>query len=175
MHETNVQRQSLPARPLAARVYRLSAPAALKAGLVAATIALALLQVFAIAIYDESPWRLARMMAALVRGPAVLEPDDEFDAALVAIGTLLHFALALLYALALACLVADAPRRHATLIGLAFGAALYFANLYGFTALFPWLKSLRTIDTLMVHMIFGVTVADGYWAFHRTRRARMRA
>jgi hypothetical protein len=166
MFEINAQRRSLLARPLAPRAHRPSAPAALKAGLVAAAIALILLQVFAIAIYDESPWRLARMMAALVRGPGALEPDDEFDALLVAIGTLLHFALALLYAFALARLVADAPRRHATLIGLAFGAALYFVNLYGFTALFPWFTPLRTIDTLMVHMLFGVTVAEGYWAFH---------
>ncbi len=168
MLETNVRQRSLAAQPRPALRHRLSASAALKAGLIAAAIALALLQVFAVTVYDESPWRLARMMAALARGPGALEPADEFDAALVAIGTLLHFGLGLLYALALAGLVADSPRRYATPIGLAFGAALYCANFYGFAALFPWFTPNRTIDTLVVHMLFGVAVAQGYWAFDRS-------
>jgi hypothetical protein len=165
MLEAEVQQRTLAARPHAVRGEHPDALAALKAGLIAAAVALALLQVFAIAIYDESPWKLMRMMAALVRGPGALEPDDEFDAVLIAVGMLLHFALSLLYALALACLVSEAPRRHVALIGLACGTALYYANFYGFTALFPWFAPHRTIDTLMVHMLFGVIAAEGYRAF----------
>jgi len=174
MLEANIERRSLAAPPRVVRAERPDATAALEAGLAGAVIALALLQFFAVAIYDESPWRLMRMMAAVVRGPGALEPDDEFDAVVVASGALLHFALSLLYASALACLVSDAPRRHVALIGLAFGAALYFANFYGFTALFPWFTPHRTIDTLGVHMLFGVIVAEGYRAIDH-RRARMRA
>jgi hypothetical protein len=168
MPEAHVERRSPAA--YVARTHGPSAPAALKAGFIAGTVALILLQLFAIAIYDESPWQLARMTAALVRGPGALEPNDEYDAALVAIGTLLHFSLALLYALALACVVAEAAPQHALLIGLAFGAALYFVNFYGFTALFPWFAPHRTIDTLLVHMVFGAIIATGYWVFDRTAR-----
>jgi hypothetical protein len=148
---------------------RLRPAAALKAGAVAGAIALLLLQFFAIVVYDESPWKLFRMIAALARGPGVLEPDDEFDAAIVAIGLTLHFALALLYALPLAGLVVDAPRRHAYAVGLAFGIALYFANFYGFTALFPWFAPHRTLDTLLVHALFGLSAAKLYWLFRRNR------
>jgi hypothetical protein len=45
---------------------------------------------------------------------------------------------------------------------------LYFTNFYGFTALFPWFAPLRTFDTLVVHALFGVAIAKGYWFFrHR--------
>ena len=174
MLEAKLERRSLAAPPRAVRAQRTDALAALEAGLAGAVVAVALLQFFAVSIYDESPWRLMRMMAAVVRGPGALEPDDEFDAVVVATGTLVHFALSLLYALALACLISEAPRRHVALIGLAFGTALYFANFHGFAALFPWFAPLRTLDTLVAHMLFGVIVAEGYRAIDH-RRARMRA
>jgi len=170
MLEAHVQQRTQATHALRLPGRGPSASAALKAGVLAATIALLLLQALAITIYDESPWQLARMAAALVRGPGVLEPADEFDAGLVAVGALLHFALALLYALALACVVAATPPRNAALVGLALGAALYFVNFYGFSALFPWFTPLRTVDTLIVHMLFGAIVATGYWAFHRPVR-----
>jgi hypothetical protein len=169
MLEVNVQRRPLGGRPRFHSLphRRTDAFAALSAGLLAGAVALTLMQVFAVAVYDESFWRLFRMVAALVRGPAVLEPDDEFDAAIVAIGATLYLALSLLYALALCRLVADTPRRYAIVMGLAFGLALYYANFYGFTLIFPWFAPHRTVDTLIVHAIFGVIAARSYWTFHR--------
>jgi hypothetical protein len=169
MIEANIH----PQRTLGARARRLSRRrvqplAALKAGLLASVAALFLLTFFGVVVYDESPWRLMRMIAAMVRGPAALEPDDEFDAALAAIAMLLFFALAALYSLALSALVSDSPRRYGALIGIAFGVALYHANFFGFTAIFPWFASLRTIDTLVVHAVFGLLIAKSYWFFrHR--------
>jgi hypothetical protein len=148
---------------------RPQAAAALKAGLLAAIFAFVVLQFIAVVIYDEGAWKLVRMVAALVRGPGVLDADDEFDAPVAAIGITLFLAIALLYALALSVLVADAPRRHAGAIGLAFGIALYFVNFHGFTALFPWFAPLRTVDTMVVHALYGVAIAKGYWLFKRRR------
>jgi hypothetical protein len=141
--------------------------AALKAGLLAGAFAFVVLQFIGVVIYDESPWKLLRMIAALARGPGVLEPDDEFDAPVALVGITLFFAISLLYSLAFCMLVADAPRRHAIAMGLAFGIALYFANYHGFTAIFPWFAPLRTFDTLVVHALFGVAIAKGYWFFRR--------
>src|SRR5207244_1932016 len=140
------QRTLAAAEPRGLPRRRIDAFAALVAGAIAGAVALVLLQLTAITVYDEPFWRLPRMVAAMVRGTAALEPDDEFDAALVAIGMLLFVALSLLYALALACLVADTPRRYATVMGIAFGVALYYANFYGFTAIFPWFAPHRTLD-----------------------------
>jgi hypothetical protein len=118
-------------------------------------------------VYDESPWKLFRMIAAMVRGPGALEPDDEFDGALVAIAVMLFMALALLYSLAFSAIMSDSPRRYSALIGVAFGVALYHVNFYGFTAIFPWFASLRTVDTLIVHAFFGLLIAKACWLFRR--------
>jgi len=168
MLEVNVAPRTVAAR--AARPARRalgfpSASAAIAAGLVAGAVALLLLEFLAISIYDESPWKLFRMMAAMVRGRDALDPSDEFDAGLVAIGLALHFALALLYSLALACLIAELPQVYAGLAGALLGIALFYANFYGFAALFPWFISHRTVDTLVVHAVFGGLVARGYWQF----------
>ncbi len=146
---------------------RLQPVPAIKAGLAAGAIAFLLLQLAAIVIYDESPWRLVRAFAAMVRGPAVLVPDDEFDAAVALVGLTLFFAISTLYSLALSGLVSEAPRRWAPALGAAFGAALYFANFHGFTALFPWFAPYRTLDTLAAHVIFGIAAARGYSLFRR--------
>ena len=161
VHRTIAARRARPALRLP------SASAAILAGTMAGIVALALTEFIALTIYDESPWQIFRMMAALVRGPAALEPADEFDAAIVAIGLALHFGFALLYSLAAACLIAELPRAYATLLGALFGIALYYANFYGFATLFPWFTSHRTVDTLVVHAVFGALVASGYWQFLR--------
>jgi hypothetical protein len=170
MVEANMQQRTLSRRTHALPRRRVSPGAAIKAGLLAGVVALGLLQFFGVVVYDESPWKLFRMIAALVRGPAALEPDDEFDAGLVLIATVLSFSLAVLYSLALAALLSDAPRRYSAVMGAAFGVALYHANFYGFTALFPWFASLRTIDTLVVHAFFGLVAAKTYWLFRAAAR-----
>ena len=146
---------------------RPSAAAALQAALFAATISLVLLLFIGIVAYDESPWKFLRMVAAMVKGAAALEPDDEFDFAIVALGLGLYYALAMLYGLAAAPLLGDCPRHYANILGVAFGFALYSANFHGFTILFPWFAEFRTIDTLFAHLVFGFLLARAYCAFRR--------
>ena len=145
------------------------AGAALLAGIVAGTAAIALMQWMSVVAYEESPWKLPRMMAALVQGPAVITSDDVF-AAPAAIGFGVHYVLSLLYALALAGVLAGLRREHAPFVGLAFGAALYAVNLHAFTAMFPWFEELRTPDTLVAHAVFGVVAACAYCEFSRPAR-----
>jgi hypothetical protein len=167
MIEANIQQRTLGARARRLSRRHVQPLAALKAGLLAGAIALFLLQFFGVVVYDESPWKLLRAIAAMVRGPGALEPDDEFDGALAAIALLLFFALAVLYSLALCALVSDAPRRFSALAGIAFGVTLYLANFFGFTAIFPWFASYRTIDTLLAHAIFGLLIVKSYRLFRR--------
>ena len=131
-----------------------------EAGLVAGAIALAAMIAISVAAYDESPWKLLRMMAAIVAGPAVLAPADEFDAGIVLAGLGVHFALAVLYMAALRSVLRDVPREAAPLAGMAFGIALYVANLHGFTALFGWFEEMRTPDTFVAHALFGLLAAS---------------
>jgi hypothetical protein len=59
-------------------------------------------------------------------------------------------------------LVKDMPEAAAPWVGIAFGVALYFGNLYGFSRIFPWLAELRTLDTLAAHVLFGIVAATLY-------------
>ena len=164
------QQLSIPFRTLgaAARTFaraRPSAASALQAALFAGTVLLLVLEIIAVVAYDESPWKLLRMIAAMARGPQALEPDDEFDFAVVATGLTLFYSISMLYGLAAACVLTDSPRRHATILGIAFGFALYSANFHGFTALFPWFAAYRTIDTLVALALYGVLLARACCAF----------
>jgi hypothetical protein len=165
MHELSIPTKSAAAATRR-RSWVLPSPrAALQASLFAGTVLLLMMQFIGTIAYDESPWKLLRMVAALARGPGALDPDDEFDFAIVATGLALFYALSMLYGLALACILTDSPRRHASLIGIAFGIALYGANFHGFTAMFPWFAAYRTVDTVVAHAFFGLLLARGYCAF----------
>jgi hypothetical protein len=131
-------------------------------GMVAGTLVLIAMLVLSTSVYDESAWKLPRMIAAVLAGPGALEPDDEFSFTLVALGIVVHFCLALLYSFVLATLVKDLPEAAAPWVGMSFGVALYFANLYGFTQLFPWFTQLRTLDTLAAHVLFAIIAATAY-------------
>ncbi len=139
------------------------------AGLFAGMLSLILLLSLSTVVYDESPWKVLRMIAAVALGPGVLEPDDEFSFAIIAVAVVVHFALAMIYAFATAMLAKDLPAPAAPWIGLAFGVALYFANLYGFARVFPWFAPLRTFDTLLAHALFGIAAATIYRQFAHDR------
>ena len=165
MHELSIPTKSAAAA-IRRRSWALPSPrAALQASLFAGTVLLLAMQFIGAVAYDESPWKLLRMVAALARGPGVLDPDDEFDFAVVATGLALFYALSMLYGLALACILTESPRRHASVLGIAFGIALYGANFHVFTAMFPWFAAYRTIDTVVAHALFGLLLARGYCAF----------
>ena len=135
---------------------RVDVGAAVGASLAAASVFLTLLVAFSVGLYDEPVWKVPQMIAATVGG----DPARLFEPGLSLLGVGLHFALALLYGLAFAGLTMDL-RRTASL-GIAFGVALSFVNLHGFTYLFPWFAELRTTDTLAAHALFGLLLANLY-------------
>jgi hypothetical protein len=105
--------------------------------------------------------RDARLTAALLLGSEVLPPPATFDSGVMLAATAIHFLLSMLYAAVLL------PLRRMSLgssliIGTGFGVALYFLNLHGFTAIFPWFAEARGAITLAVHAVFGVTVMLTY-------------
>ncbi len=106
--------------------------------------------------------RDARLTAALLMGQGVLSPAQGFDAAVMLTATFIHFALSLLYAAVLALLLRRFDLGISLLLGGVFGLGLFFINLYGFTALFPWFAQARDWITLVAHLVFGVTAAAAY-------------
>lgn len=128
----------------------------------AGAVFLLVLVACSVALYDESPWKVLRMIAATAMGPGALSPADVFDGWVVAKALALHFGFCVLAGTALATLVASRPRLPASWVGLAFGAALYMLDMHAATIAFPWLAELRAADTLAAHLLFGLLAAQGY-------------
>jgi len=139
--------------------------AALLAGMVAGIIATAVQIVLWLATGREFPatlFRDARLAAAIVVGRTVLTPPTAFDASVLLIATLVHFALSAAYGLVLAPIVARLRPSASFAAGAVFGLALYGINMYGFAALFPWFEVTRDWITIAAHLVFGVSIAAVY-------------
>lgn len=109
---------------------------------------------------DDFPgvlFRDARLTAALVLGQSVLPPQATFDAGMMFVATLVHFALSIAFAALLSPFAIRLNNVAALLAGAVFGVVLYIVNLYGFTALFPWFVQARGWITLVAHAVFGIS------------------
>ena len=107
----------------------------------------------------ETLMRDASLTAALVLGSGVLPPLSTSPWIVLPLATLIHLALSMLYAVIPAYLLSRLSSGPLLVTGALYGLALYLANLYGFTALFPWFAVTRDWITLVVHFVFGVTLA----------------
>lgn len=132
----------------------------LVAGVVAAVVQIVLWWLAGMAL-PEMFFRDVRLTAALVMGSGVLPPPStpQWDVLLVA--TLIHFTLSTAYALIPAHLAGRLRSGPTLVVGASYGLVIYLVNLYGFTLLFPWFAVARDWVTLVTHLVFGVTLAEG--------------
>ena len=120
----------------------------------------------------ESPWAPPRMMAAMVMGQGVLPPPATFDAVIVAVAMLVHFALSVAYGLLLGWIVHRMGMGMALLTGAVFGlVAIYLVNFHLIApAVFPWFTMAQNWISVLSHVVFGLVVAGVYVAY-RDRHA----
>jgi hypothetical protein len=147
------------------RTAGVDARAAIYAGVAAGILATALQIVLWAIFTDAIPailYRDSRFAAAIVLGPGVLPPPASFDPGIMMIAAVVHFALAIAYALLLAWLIAKLRMRTSLVVGAAFGLSVYALNMYGFTAVFPWFASSRDWITTLTHLVFGMVLAAVY-------------
>lgn len=124
------------------------------------------------AFWDVLPgilYRDARLAAAMVLGHGVLPPPATFDWSVMAVATLIHFVLSIIYSMVLAGFVSRRSLPSALLMGAAFGLALFGINMYGFTMVFPWFAAARDWITLVTHVLFGISAAAAYRALSGRR------
>jgi hypothetical protein len=107
-------------------------------------------------------FRDARLAAAIVAGPSVLQPAETPDVRIMLIATVVHFALSIAFAAALSTVIARRSMRQSLVLGAAFGAGLYVLNLHVLTVVFPWFDISRGAITLAAHVAFGVSAAAVY-------------
>lgn len=136
--------------------------AAVVAGVVAG-IAMLMVEMLLVPVaFGGSAWGPPRMMAALVMGPGVLTGTGFAGPFIV--GLMVHLALSIVFAMALAFIVRRASMATAALIGLGFGLVLYYMNFYVMTGAFPWFVTARNWATITAHLVFGATAGAVYAA-----------
>ena len=141
---------------MTADVWRRGAVGGLVAGLVFVMMEMALVPT----VGGGELWGPPRMMGAIVLGSDALPPPATFDAAIVMVGMLVHFALSavlgVIFAVATAKLKLSGAM--AILAGAVFGLAVYVVNFYGFTAVWPWFEMARNWITIASHVVFGAVL-----------------
>ena len=147
---------------LAALPGRSRLAAAVLAGVVAGTLATALQMLMW--WLDATPvletlLRDARLTAAIVMGRSALASPPAWRWDILLIATLIHFGLCVAYAAIAAPWVMRLGAMPALLAGAVYGLAIYGVNLHGFTAVFPWFRVSRGWVSLVVHVVFGITLA----------------
>jgi hypothetical protein len=107
----------------------------------------------------ETLLRDARLTAAIVMGRTVVTsvPAGRWDVLLIA--TFIHFSLSVVYAAIAMLFVVRLSAMLAILTGSVYGLAIYAVNLHGLTAIFPWFSVSRGWVTMLVHVVFGITLA----------------
>ena len=113
------------------------------------------------------------MIAPIFVGPeSVQSSGHKFSLGVVTIALATHYALGVVFGLAMAGLMAplslDSTNGRALLTGAVFGFALYLINFYGVASVFPWLAGLRGWATLAAHLVFGTVAALLYRKLQRT-------
>jgi len=121
----------------------------------------AALEVFMVALFQgKSFWVPLHMIGAFALGPNAMAPPDTFDVGIIGTAVVLHMALAILYGVILAFVVARLDMGAAIAIGMIYGLALYLVNFYVFTKWFPWFADARDWISIFTHLIQG-----GLWAY----------
>ena len=148
-------------------------PAAAVAGLAAGAILMVLELLWSTMVTGTNPWMTSHMVAAIVAGPDALQVTD-FDVGLIAAALATHYVLGIVFGLVLAVIIApfhlDSSSGMALSVGAAFGVALYLLNFYGMVRFFPWFADMRGWETLVAHMIFGMSAALIYRKLERPNR-----
>lgn len=143
--------------------------AAVWAALTAGVVFLLVEMLLVWAVLGQSPWLVPRMIAAIVQGPAVLEPPIAFAPQLFGVALLIHFGLSLLYGLVMGWFMKASGVLLAIVTGLLISAVIYGLNFHLFAdAMFPWFAALRGPLTFAAHLLFGLTAALVYLGLRRT-------
>lgn len=141
-------------------------PVAAVAGLVAGAVLMLLDLLWSAFVIGESPWRTSHLIAAIVLGPDALA-SSAFGVGVVGAALATHYALGIVFGLALAFVVAgfhwDEQPTVMLIAGALFGVALYVLDFHVMTQFFPWFAELRGWPTFVAHLVFGVVAALMYW------------
>ena len=137
---------------------------AIKAGLIAGAVFLALEMLLVWLAMGMNPFAPPHMIAAIVMGPEVLPGPNVVpgsDPGVIAVAMLIHFVLAVALAFVFKLIAERLKLNGAILLaaGVVFGLVVYAINFYGMTAVFPWFAMARNWVGILAHAAFGLVIA----------------
>jgi ribose/xylose/arabinose/galactoside ABC-type transport system permease subunit len=146
--------------------------AAAVSGFAAGAVLMVLELFWAATTTEHGPWRIPQMVAAIVTGEPPMEgAAPAFSVLIVAVALLVHYALGIVFGLALGALISwfhsEASLGLMQTIGAVFGLVLYLFNFHVMSGVFPWFVELRSGATLVAHFVFGIVAAVLYWKLAR--------
>lgn len=139
--------------------------AALWASIIGGLVFAALEVVLVPLVQEGSPWAPLHMIGAIALGSGAMASPDTFDLQVVSVAVVLHLALAIIYGVILAFVVARLDAGSATLLGAVYGFLLYLINFYAFTKWFPWFADARDWISIFTHVVQGALWGGLYKAF----------
>ena len=146
-------------------------PAALIAGFLAGALLMVLEFLWA-ATGGDDPWAVAHKVAGITLGHDIATTAD-FSASVITVALITHYVLGMLFGCILAMVLSafrlEASPGMAFGIGAVFGIALYFFNFYAMAKAYPWFVEMRTLETFIGHVIFGMVAGFLYWKMQRQR------
>lgn len=151
--------------------------AAVLGGLVAGFVFIVLEMVLVATVQGDSPWAPPRMIAAIAMGEGVLPPPATFDAGIVLVAMIVHFALSVLFGFLFALVHSMwlSSQAASAAAGTIFGLLIYVIDFYGFTALFPWFAMARGMISIVAHAVFGLVLGLAYHRLAGRSEARLEA
>ncbi len=141
---------------------RINGKAALWAAIIAGAVFMMLEMIMVPIFMGGTPWGPPRMIAAIGMGKEVLPPPATFDAGIMMVAMLIHFGLSVILAFLFAFIARGRTVSVATMIGAAFGLAVYLVNFYGMTAVFPWFAMGRGWIGVFAHVMYGAVLGLVY-------------
>jgi len=115
-----------------------------------------------------NPWAVSHSIAAITMGPEVLHQAAGFNIWVVGMALITHYVLGILFGMIMAAIVApfrlDSSQRMVLFCGAVFGLLLYAFNFYFMAQFFPWFAQMRGAETVVAHLIFGMSAGWLYWA-----------
>lgn len=144
-------------------------PAALAAGFLAGALLMILEFLWAVTGGND-PWLVAHKVAGITLGQNVATASD-FSVQVIALALITHYVLGMLFGCILAIILSafrlEESPGMAFGIGAAFGIVLYIFNFYVMAKAYPWFSEMRTLETFIGHVIFGMMAGFAYWRMQR--------
>jgi hypothetical protein len=136
------------------------------AGIIAGALFLALEMFLIKATGRGGLWDPVRLSASIAMGNAVVAHERPITSDIMFIGMLVHFLLAIWYAVLLGMLVHTLKTAPAVVGGAVFGLLMYLFHFYVLSAWYPWVVDFRGWIAIVTHVIFGISAAWIYKQLH---------